>query len=443
MAPERVNQDAARLRLLYELGCAFAARLDLGELNALVLEKCREVLDAEAASILLHDPATDELYFPYVADENAEVTQRLAAIRFPAARGIAGQVLRSGTSVRVGDTAADTRFYGGVDQRTGRVTRNLLCAPLQSRQGTIGVVEVINRRGDAPFSADDLRFLDALAGSIAVAIENARFYAQLKEQVAALERAVHEHNQLIALRRELDLAREIQESILPRTFPPFPTRPDIDLFATMVPAQEVGGDFYDFFFIDPHRLGAVIADVSGKGIAAALFMAMSRTLVKSVALEGVAPDECLQRVNHLLCLDNGSEMFVSLFYAVLDTRDGALAYANGGHNPPVVVRASGIAEPLPSTGGVVLGALSDSRYAAGATRLQRGDSLFLYTDGVTEAMNAGGDLFTVERLHAVLAGQAGVGAESIVHKVVSEVRDHAAGAPQSDDITVLALKHCG
>ncbi len=443
MASEPADHDAARLRLLYELGCAFAARLDLGELTALVLEKCREVLDAEAASILLHDPTTDELYFPYVADENAEVTRRLAAIRFPADRGIAGQVLRSGASVRIDDTAADARFYGGVDQRTGRVTRNLLCAPLQCRQGTIGVVQVINRRGNAAFGADDLRFLDALAGSIAVAIENARFYAQLKEQVAALERAVHEHNQLIALRRELDLAREIQESILPRTFPPFPTRSDIDLFAAMVPAQEVGGDFYDFFFIGPHRLGAIIADVSGKGIAAALFMAMSRTLVKSVALEGVAPEECLRRVNHLLCLDNGSEMFVSLFYAVLDTRNGEVTYANGGHNPPVVVRASGIVEPLPSTGGVVLGALSDSCYAAGATRLQRGDGLFLYTDGVTEAMNSAGDLFTVERLHALLAGQAGAGAEDMVRQVVDDVRRHAAGAPQSDDITVLALKHCG
>lgn len=443
MTTHSASADTARLRLLYELGCAFAARLDLGELTALVLEKCREVLRAEAAAVLLHDPASDELYFPYVADEDAEVTRRLAAIRFPAARGIAGQVLRSGTPLRVDDVAADARFYGGVDQRTGRATRNLLCAPLPSRQGIIGVVQVINRRDESAFSAEDLDFLDALASSIAVAIENARFYAQLKEQMAALERAVHEHNQLIALRRELDLAREIQESILPRTFPPFPARTEFDLFAAMVPAQEIGGDFYDFFFVDPHRLGMVIADVSGKGIPAALFMAMSRTLVRSVALADVAPGECLERVNRLLCLDNTSEMFVSLFYTVFDTRTGEVVYSNGGHNPPAIVRASGQVETLPSTGGVVLGALPESTYAARAVRLRPGDALFLYTDGVTEAMNAAGDLFTEERLHALLETQGAAPAERMVEKVVHEVRRHAAGAPQSDDITALAVRHHG
>jgi len=433
----------ARLRLLYELGCAFAARLDLGELNALVLQQCRDVLNAEAAAVLLLDPESRELYFPYAADQNPEVTQRLASIRFPADRGIAGQVLQTGRSVRIDRAASDPRFYAGVDQKTGLVTRNLLCSPLQSHHGIVGVIQVVNRRDDLPFTDDDLQFLDALAGSIAVAIENARFHAQLKEQVAALERAVHEHNQLIALRRELDLAREIQESILPRVFPPFPARREFEIFAAMVPAQEVGGDLYDFFLVDDDHLGVVIGDVSGKGVPAALFMAMSRTLLKSVALEHVRPDECLRRVNRLLCLDNSSEMFVSLFYGILDTRTGQLAYANGGHNPPALIRSSGNVETLTSSGGVVLAALPDSDYTMGKTVLQPGDSLCLYTDGVTEAMDGENRMFSAERLHELLATTGSIPAEGVVRKIVQEVRRYAGGAPQSDDITVLLVRYRG
>jgi serine phosphatase RsbU (regulator of sigma subunit) len=435
--------EAARLQLLYELGCAFAARLDLGELTALVLNECRRVLEAEAAAVLLLDQEHDELYFPYAAGEDPKVTSRLAAIRFPADRGIAGQVLKDGRSIRVDDVASDSRFYGGVDQRTGLVTRNLICAPLQSHQGALGVVQVVNRCGAAAFNDNDLRFLDSLAGSIAIAIENARLYAQLKEQVAALERAMLEHNQLIALRRELDVAREIQESILPRTFPPFPDRREFDVFAAMVPAQEVGGDFYDFFLVDQRRLGVVIGDVSGKGVPAALFMAMSRTLLKSIALEGLAPDECLGRVNRLLCQDNRSETFVSMFYGILDTDSGRLAYCNGGHNPPFVMSSRGSVELLPGTGGAVLAALPEAVYKPGTIPLRPGDTLFLYTDGVTEAIGQAGDLFTAERLRTLLETQIASAAKTMIQKVVHEVRRHSASVEQSDDITALALKYAG
>ncbi|MGD9765017.1 MAG: PP2C family protein-serine/threonine phosphatase [Candidatus Binatia bacterium] len=440
----RTPGDAvARLHLLHELGCAFAARLDLGELTALVLAKCREVLCAEAAAVLLLDADRRELFFPYIADADADVGQRVAAIRFPAGQGIAGEVLRTGNPLRIDDAAGDPRFYRGVDQRSGLVTRNLICAPLRSRQGAIGVIQVLNRRNDAPFDDDDLGFLDALGGSVAVAIENARFYAQLQEQVAALERAVQEHNELIAIRRELDVARNIQASILPRTFPPFPERADVDIFAAMVPAHEVGGDFYDFFFLDPHRLGFAIADVSGKGVPAALFMAMSRTVLKAVALEGGSPGECLERVNRLLCSDNDAEMFVSLFYGILDSRSGAITYANGGHNPPFVLRADGSAEALPSAGGTVLGVLDGARYQTAALRLRPAEGVVLYTDGVTEAMDGADRLFSAERLHALLQGANGMSAETAIRAVFEAVDRHAAGAPQSDDITALAIRYLG
>lgn len=431
------STDTTRLRLLYDLGCAFAAQVELDDLVAVVITKCREVLDAEAAAVLLHDPQRHELYFPYVADENAAVAARLRDLRFPDDRGIAGAVLHSGESLRIADAAADARFYGGVDRRTGLVTRNLLCAPLRSRQGTIGVIQILNRRGETSFSADDLAFLDALAGSIAVAIENAHLYAQLKEQVAVLERAVLEHNELLALHRELDIARGIQQSIVPRAFP---ERTDLSIFADMLPAQEVGGDFYDFFFVDTEHLGVVIGDVSGKGVPAALFMAVTRTLLRSTALAGTPPGECLRRVNALLIPENTAEMFVTVFYAILNLRTGTLEYSNGGHNPPYLLRVDGTVEALQRTGGTVLGVLDDVRFTAKTATLRPGDGIFLYTDGVTEAMDAAGNLFTDRRLQATLAQVKGSTPEEVIHCVVEAVKRYCDNAAQSDDLTALAVR---
>lgn len=439
MTEETKTEDTARLRLLYELGCAFAARVELDELVAEVIARCRDVLNAEGAAVLLLDPQRTVLYFPFVADEDPAVAQRLFRLRFPADRGIAGAVLSSGESLRIDNVATDARFYGDVDKCSGLTTRNLLCAPLSSRQGPIGVIQVVNHQGGG-FSDADLTFLDALAGSVAVAIENARMYAQLKQQVAALERAVHEHNELLAIRRELDIAASIQQSILPRTFPPFPERTDFSIFAEMIPAREVGGDFYDFFLIDNDHLGLVVGDVSGKGVPAAIFMAMSRTLLKSTALDGRPPGDCLRHVNNLLCLDNSAEMFVTIFYGILDTRSGVLDYSNGGHNPPYLLRHDGSVERLAGTGGMVLGALPDIRYSAKSTTVHPNEAIFLYSDGITEAMDGDGNLFSDRRLETLLAQRNGALPEETIRHVLGEVTRYAGGAAQSDDITALCVK---
>jgi Nif-specific regulatory protein len=185
------------LRLLFELGSAFAARIQIEELIPLVVAKCREVLDAEGVAILLLDADTNELYFPYVAEEDPEVAARLSRLRFPADRGIAGSVVLTGQSARVDDVSKDPRFYGGIDRQSEFTTRNMLCVPLTSHQGRIGVVQVVNRRGGGVFTNDDLQFLEGLAGSIAVAIENARLYAHVKASEELLR------VQVGALRRDL------------------------------------------------------------------------------------------------------------------------------------------------------------------------------------------------------------------------------------------------
>ncbi|HZR84047.1 MAG TPA: sigma 54-interacting transcriptional regulator [Candidatus Binatia bacterium] len=173
-------EDRRRLRLLYELGTAFAAHIDLDELIALVIDKCREVFEAEGTSVLLHDPTTDELYFPYVVSRDAAVTEQLADIRFPADRGFAGEALRSGRAILVNDAQNDPRLYRDVDKRTGTQTRAILTVPLAGKEGPIGVLQVINPLRDGRFTEDDLSFLEALAGSVAIALENARLYATVR-----------------------------------------------------------------------------------------------------------------------------------------------------------------------------------------------------------------------------------------------------------------------
>jgi transcriptional regulator with GAF, ATPase, and Fis domain len=189
--------EEVRFRLLYDLGCAFAARIEIDQLIPLVVTKCREALDAEGASVLLLDDERKELYFPYISEEDPEVAERLVRLRFSAELGIAAAALKGGKALVVNDAQNDPRLYHGIDKMTGLVTRNVLAAPLSTRQGTIGVVEVVNGRGAEGFTDDDLSFLEAISGSIAIAIENARLYTQVRESEASLQ------TQVGALRRDL------------------------------------------------------------------------------------------------------------------------------------------------------------------------------------------------------------------------------------------------
>ena len=175
------------------------------------------------------------------------------------------------------------------------------------------------------------------------------------EEITLQRKAIIEHDQLISIQQDLNVAREIQQGILPKVFPPFPNRKDFDIFASMTAAREVGGDFFDFFLIDNDRLGFVIGDVSGKGVPASIFMAVSRTLIRATGMKGMPANECLYYVNNLLCTESVSNMFVTVFYGILNTKSGELEFSNAGHNPPFVLRRGGRCEKLESTGDIILG----------------------------------------------------------------------------------------
>jgi serine phosphatase RsbU (regulator of sigma subunit) len=245
---------------------------------------------------------------------------------------------------------------------------------------------------------------------------------------------------------ELAFARAIQLSALPSHFPAFPDRTEFDIFADMQPAKEVGGDFYDFFLIGEDKLAVVIADVSGKGIPAARFMMISKTLIKNLALSGISAAEVFTKANNSLCENNDAGMFVTAFMAVLDCKSGKFRYVNAGHNPPLIKKAAGAVEWLPVKPNFVLTGMEDIKYVEQEIILAPGDLLFMYTDGVTEACNQALELYSDNRLFKELNNDTledPTAAADIVEYVLDSVESFADGAEQADDITMLSLKYLG
>lgn len=260
--------------------------------------------------------------------------------------------------------------------------------------------------------------------------------------VGALKAAMSEISR--RLDSELYFARAIQHASLPRVFPPFPEHSEFSIYAKMETAKEVGGDFYDFFLIDSSHLGFVIADVSGKGIPAALFMMSTKTLMKSYAEAGLTVSGILTEANGKLCENNEANMFVTVFLGILDTGTGHLTYSNAGHNPPLIKRRGGTFVEMDVKPGFVLGGLEDFVYESGELTLAPGESLFLYTDGVTEALNPEGEEFTVPGLLACLEK---IKDEQVPERIVTSVSDacyaFVRGADRADDITMLVLTYNG
>ena len=263
------------------------------------------------------------------------------------------------------------------------------------------------------------------------------------DEILLMRQSMEEHDQLISIQRDLNVAREIQQGILPKIFPPFPHRKDFDIFGSMTAAEEVGGDFFDYFMIDNDRLGFVIGDVSGKGIPAAIFMAVSRTLIRATGLNGMAPNECLNYVNNLLCYESVSCMFVTVFYGIMNMKTGDLEYANAGHNPPYILRNDNTIQKLDISSDIILGCFENHQFTSRKIHLNPNDGILLYTDGVSEAFNQYENAYGEKRLEQLLLSNDHLNANIIVNAIVDDVNNFAEGVPQSDDITLLSLKYYG
>lgn len=271
----------------------------------------------------------------------------------------------------------------------------------------------------------------------ALALSFNKMRGDLLEQMANLKAVTAEKERIGA---ELDVARRIQSSMLPCIFPPFPTHPELDIYATMAPAKEVGGDFFDFFMLDEKKLAIVIADVSGKGVPAALFMVIAKTLLKNCVQTGLSPKQVMEKVNSQLCENNQAEMFVTVWLGILDISIGKLTCVNAGHEFPVIKRVGGDYELIKDKHCFVLAGMEDIRYHEYEIIFTPGDLLYLYTDGVTEATNKNNELFGTQRMIDALNTHKDASCKQLLELMRDDIEDFVDGASQADDITMLALE---
>lgn len=259
-----------------------------------------------------------------------------------------------------------------------------------------------------------------------------RYLIEIQAATAARER----------VEGELSAARDIQIGMVPRRFPPFPDRDDVDIYALLDPAKEVGGDLYNYVLIDEHRLFFVIGDVSGKGVPAALFMAMTSTLFKANALSATSTGELMARVNAELARDNAADLFVTAMAGIIDLRDGSVTYSDAGHEAPFLLRADGSVSRVAKAEGMALGIFDDAEFATASVLLGHGDALILFTDGVSEATRADDQQFTVDRIAEALASlPPDRTAQSIATTLADRVNAFVGAAPQFDDIAILVVQY--
>ena len=399
-----------------------SGEIPLDNLLEVIAVKTKDMLEADRCSLFLYDKARNELW--------SKVAQGLGPskeIRFPLSEGIAGEVARTHAAINIPEAYTDSRFNRAIDEQTGYRTYSILCMPMTSSDGRlIGVIEVLNKVGGGHFDEEDEILLAALGTHAAIALER----SQLIEAYVEKQRTD----------ATLKLAHDIQMSLLPQTFPPFPDIPQVDLYAAIRPAWEVGGDLYDFFLTDSGHIFFAIGDVAGKGVPASLFMAITRTLLKGSGRKGVLPHKVLHEVNIELCDNNESCTFVTLFCGILNPSTGEVLYANAGHNPPLVLRPSREIQYLENGRGIAAGVLQESTYQSEHLYLDSGDSLFLYTDGVTEAMDPTKKFFSEDRLSHELGSLQSHSSQAIVSAILQAVTDFSKGVRQSDDITLMNVR---
>jgi serine phosphatase RsbU (regulator of sigma subunit) len=410
------DRQTERLRILNEVHRALATTISLDELLDLILDRCFALLQPEQGVILLSQPDGE--------------MRRAAARRVPGepellvSRRIVQEVVGKAQPVLALDVAQDVRFSSSPSIEASGV-RSVVAAPLLDGTGTLGMIALYSRLQVRRYAQADLDVLVSLASAAALRVRN----VALAEEAAV--RRVLEH--------ELALAHDIQMAMLTRAMPEHPA---VEVAARVEPARSVGGDLYDVV-IEQDRLWLVVADVSGKGVAAALFMAVAKTLFQAAVPVAKSVAEVVARINRGLCRDNERSMFVTALVACVDLDTGLTTLCDAGHNPPVVLGRDGAVRHPTLTKNIALGVVDDLTFHPTSLQLQAGDTLVLYTDGITEARNSEGTQFELRRLERCAGGRPEGPASFVVDDVIGEVEQFSAGAPQEDDLTVLVLRYRG
>lgn len=410
---EEVQRDRLELDLLSQTALTLANALDLREVLDRIADSLKQIVDYDAAGIFLirADQRTVEAEWMrgYEHCDPALVRQKLDV-------GLMGWAIQHHAPVVVSDVAQDPRYYNARPQ-----TRSELVVPMFSAGNIIGCFNLESDRVGS-YTERDAEHLAAFASHAAVAIERARMHREILQK------------QL--LDEELILARRMQQDLLPKQAPKFD---HFDITGVNIPSEAVGGDYFDYIPLTQKDLGIVIGDVSGKGVPAAFVMASLRAALRIEAFSHYAISTILSRVNDYLAESTDSNIFVTAFYGVLDTETGMLTYANAGHNPPLLLRADGNRELL-SEGGMLLGAFPNALYHEYRVSFKTNDLLVLYTDGATEAENASGEQFGVERLETAIRKSSAQGPRAVIQELLKAIQEHTGKTERQDDITLIVIQ---
>ena len=418
-ALQRENKQLRRaveeLSVLNELSAAIGASRGMEDIVQTIIRRSIKAVRAEQGVVTL------------VGEDAADPTKTLVRTMASSSdkeayspdQNLLGWMHLNRKPLVINDPGNDKRFQGVAWPEK---ISSIVSAPMLVRSRLTGILTLYNKKHGEGFSLEDQRLLSILAGQSGQVVENARL--------------IEEEKKLVTMQQELIFANEIQTNLLPAAAPPVN---HYDLAGISIPAQDVGGDYYDYIPIDDGRIAITVGDVSGKGLPAALMMSNVQATLRGQARFCVSVHETIERSNQLLTQSLRKGTFVTLFYGVLDPSDHSFRYANAGHNRPYILRADGTLETL-TMGGLVLGFVGTQKYREEITTIGFGEFLFVFSDGVTEAMNAAHDQYEEVRLEALLKTLAHASAEEIIAAVGEAIRKHAAGHPQNDDITMLCLK---
>lgn len=415
---DRCYESVRKLKECFRVSGLINSSLELEEVLEHIMTTSRQILGADACSLMLVDEQTQELVFEVAQGPVAD--KLMKGFRLQKGQGIAGHVFETGEPELIENAYRDSRFHSDFDLKTGYLTHSILCVPLKVKDRIIGISQVINRYDGMPFDAEDQETLTLLCTHAAIAIENARIHrALLRKQ---------------RMESDLAFATSIQLSFLPHEVPALE---GFQFKSHYQAALEIGGDFYDFIPLDEGRLGILIGDVSGKGVASALYMARLTSDFRLLAIRHKEPTRLIERINNLLCERTCRGIFVTLLYMVLDIAQRKLAYVNAGHIPPVLWNHSQERfEILRGVGGPPLGILAGRSYPSGILELCPGDTVLLSTDGLMEAKNPVGAQLGWQRIEeAVREGDSRV--EGVYHRVIQMMKEFVEDCPPSDDTTLV------
>ncbi|MEN6438767.1 MAG: GAF domain-containing SpoIIE family protein phosphatase [Syntrophobacter sp.] len=416
---QKLNERLDNLKECFKVSSLINSSLELDEVLENIMTISRAILKAESCSLMLVDEKSMELVFEVA---QGPVAHKLTGqLRLKKGQGIAGYVFETGNPVLIEDAYSDPRFNQEFDRMTGYHTKTILCVPLKIKDRVIGVSQVINKTDGSCFTVNDEEDLSVLCINAAIAVDNARLHREIlrKRQIE----------------RDLEFATSIQLSFLPREMPRFA---GFSFSTFYQAAQEVGGDFYDFIPLDNDRMGVLIGDVSGKGVASALFMAKLTSDFRLLAIREKDPVKLIGRVNDTVAEQSCRGMFVTLLYMVLGPGN-EMIYVNAGHLPPIVWNSAEGAITRLRGGGPPVGILPGQAFTESSVPLKPGDCILLATDGLVEARNEEGELFGWQRLEAALR-QGDSEVESVRSRLSNAVAEFVKDQPQADDTTVVLVR---